>query len=52
MPFRDQDPQEEAKLLYVAMTRALEMLLMTCHQETEFVTRLKQARASAGDTKE
>jgi superfamily I DNA/RNA helicase len=52
MPFRDQDPQEEAKLLYVAMTRALEVLLMTCHQETEFVTRLKQARASAGDTKE
>lgn len=48
MPFRDQDPQEEAKLLYVAMTRALEVLLMTCHQETEFVTRLKQARAGAG----
>ena len=48
MPFRDQDPQEEAKLLYVAMTRALEVLLMTCHQETEFVTRLKQARAGVG----
>ncbi len=48
MPFRDQDPKEEAKLLYVAMTRAMDMLLMTCHQETEFVTRLKKARTGAG----
>jgi len=27
------------------MTRAMEMLLLTCHKETEFVTRLKLARA-------
>lgn len=47
MPFRDQDPREEAKLLYVAMTRAMELLLMTCHRETEFVKRLKTARANA-----
>ncbi len=47
MPFRDQDPHEEAKLLYVAMTRAMEMLLLSCHQETDFVTRLKKARAGA-----
>lgn len=47
MPFRDQDLLEEAKLLYVAMTRAMEMLLMTCHRETEFVTRIKQAQSIA-----
>lgn len=45
MPFRGQDVREEAKLLYVAMTRAMEMLLMTCHRETEFVTRLRSCRA-------
>ncbi len=47
MPFGDQDALDEAKLLYVAMTRAMEMLLMTCHRETEFVTRIKQARSVA-----
>ena len=47
MPFGDQDALDEAKLLYVAMTRAMEMLLMTCHRETEFVTRIKQARLTA-----
>ena len=39
--------REEAKLLYVAMTRAMEMLLLTCHRETEFVKRLKTARVNA-----
>lgn len=47
MPFGEQDTLDEAKLLYVAMTRAMEMLLMTCHRETEFVTRIKQARSIA-----
>ena len=46
MPFRDMDSQEEAKLLYVGMTRAMEMLLMTCHKETDFVRRLKSARSA------
>lgn len=44
MPFGEEEPQEEAKLLYVSMTRAMEMLLMTCHKESEFVRRIKQAR--------
>jgi hypothetical protein len=44
MPYRDQDPQEEAKLLYVAMTRAMERLVMTCSRETEFVNRVRRAR--------
>ena len=39
------DPKEEAKLIYVAMTRAMEMLLMTCSRETEFVKRIKEARS-------
>ncbi|MBI2959148.1 MAG: NERD domain-containing protein [Betaproteobacteria bacterium] len=47
MPFGDQHPGEEAKLLYVAMTRAMEMLLMTCSRETEFVKRIKEARSRA-----
>jgi hypothetical protein len=45
LPLRDQDPKEEAKLLYVGMTRAMEMLLMTCSRETEFVKRVKDARS-------
>jgi hypothetical protein len=44
MPYGDQDPQEEAKLLYVAMTRAMERLVMTCSRETEFVQRIRHAR--------
>lgn len=47
MPYKDWDPREEAKLLYVGMTRAMEMLLMTCHKETDFVRRLKSARTAA-----
>ncbi len=45
IPFGDQDPKAEAKLLYVAMTRAMEMLLMTCSRETDFVKRIKEARS-------
>ena len=45
MPYGDQDPQEEAKLLYVAMTRAMDHLFLSCHRETEFVSRIRQARA-------
>jgi len=44
MPFGDQAPKEEAKLLYVAMTRAMDRLLMTCHKQTAFVTRIKKAQ--------
>ncbi|OGA21083.1 MAG: hypothetical protein A3I01_08130 [Betaproteobacteria bacterium RIFCSPLOWO2_02_FULL_65_24] len=38
---------DKLKLLYVAMTRAMEMLLMTCSRETEFVKRIKEARSRA-----
>jgi len=49
IPFGGQDPKEEAKLLYVAMTRAMEMLLMTCSRETEFVRRIKEARSRVAE---
>ena len=37
---------DEAKLLYVAMTRATDRLLLTSHQETDF-TRALQSEATA-----
>jgi len=45
MPIGNVDPKEEAKLLYVGMTRAMEMLLMTTHRETDFTVRLKSAQS-------
>lgn len=41
MPVREADPVSEAKLLYVAMTRSTDKLLLTSHRENEFVTQLK-----------
>lgn len=46
-PRGESTPQDEAKLLYVAMTRAMECLVMTCHENNEFVGRIKQARSRA-----
>jgi len=40
MPNEHAEPTAEAKLLYVAMTRAMEKLLVTCHRETEFIRQL------------
>lgn len=50
-PPGEADPIEEARLLYVAMTRAMDVLLMTCHQESELVTRIKRARSQLAATK-
>ena len=44
MPNQHRDPRDEAKLLYVAMTRAMEQLIMTHHRNTDFTQRLYQAR--------
>ena len=46
MPYKNQDPKEEAKLLYVGMTRAMDTLLMTCHRDTDFVARIRKAGVS------
>ena len=40
MPVKNLDVMSEAKLLYVAMTRSTEKLLLTTHSETEFTQRL------------
>jgi hypothetical protein len=41
MPNRHQSEEEEARLLYVAMTRALESLVMTHHADSVFTTRMR-----------
>jgi superfamily I DNA/RNA helicase len=46
MPVDGEDPESAAKLLYVAMTRATEKLLVTSHKETEFMVQLGE---SAGE---
>ena len=40
LPKAKEDPAEEARLLYVAMTRATEHLLMTCVGESDFTRRV------------
>lgn len=47
MPHRDYDIHEEAKLLYVAMTRAMDKLLLTCSKESQFVSRMQQVNQAA-----
>ena len=42
MPADGEDPVSAAKLLYVAMTRSTEKLLLTSHRKTEFLSQLKQ----------
>ncbi|MBD2525643.1 NERD domain-containing protein [Nostoc sp. FACHB-133] len=36
-------PEEEARLLYVAMTRAIEQLILTCDRSSQFTSRLETA---------
>lgn len=43
LPYDKGDVGEEVRLAYVAMTRAMDRLIMTCHQESPFVERLKAA---------
>jgi superfamily I DNA/RNA helicase len=44
MPYRNADPQDEARLLYVAMTRAMDTLLLTYDRDSEFTERMRAAR--------
>ncbi len=46
LPRRGLDPAAEARLLYVAMTRATEMLLLTGHGEGAFLQRLLEETAA------
>jgi superfamily I DNA/RNA helicase len=43
MPYGQSDPVDEAKLLYVAITRAMEQLYLTCDRHSAFVSRLERA---------
>lgn len=43
LPHEKGDEGEEVRLGYVAMTRAMDRLIMTCHQDSAFVERLKAA---------
>jgi superfamily I DNA/RNA helicase len=43
MPHAKEDPAAEARLLYVAMTRAIDRLILTAHRTTAFVDRLADA---------
>lgn len=47
MPMKKVDVVSEAKLLYVAMTRSTEKLLLTTHSDTEFTERLSHTVAAA-----
>ena len=43
MPMAGEDPATAARLLYVAMTRSTEKLLLTCHRQTEFLDQLRKS---------
>ncbi|MBD2057812.1 NERD domain-containing protein [Oculatella sp. FACHB-28] len=43
LPSQYSTPEEEARLLYVAMTRAIDQLVLTCDRESEFVKRVEVA---------
>lgn len=47
MPHRDYGIHEEAKLLYVAMTRAMDQLILTSSKESPFVSRIQQVNEPA-----
>lgn len=47
MPQKNIDVQAEARLLYVAMTRAIETLIFTHHQNSAFTEQVQQAIAHA-----
>lgn len=44
LPWKDLDHQDEARLLYVGMTRAMEHLVMTYHAESSFAQKLVTVR--------
>lgn len=47
LPDARADPAGEARLLYVAMTRAMDQLVLTCYRRSAFVERLQAAIAAA-----
>jgi superfamily I DNA/RNA helicase len=47
MPYKEEEAADDARLLYVAMTRATEHLLMTASKNSVFVQRLSRFEKSA-----
>jgi DNA helicase IV len=47
MPYKEEDAADDARLLYVAMTRATEHLMMTASKDSAFVQRLSRFEKSA-----
>jgi superfamily I DNA/RNA helicase len=47
MPYKEEESADDARLLYVAMTRATEHLMMTASQNSVFVQRLTRFEKSA-----
>ncbi len=45
MPLKDEDPTEEARVLYVGMTRAMDHLLITGHDKGGFLDQIRSAVA-------
>ncbi|MFH7028583.1 MAG: 3'-5' exonuclease [Heteroscytonema crispum UTEX LB 1556] len=45
MPHQYNTPEEEARLLYVAMTRAIDQLIMTSDRTSVFTSRVESALA-------
>jgi hypothetical protein len=45
LPYKNNDSSEEARLLYVGMTRAMDHLVMTYHTESDFAKKLLAARS-------
>ena len=45
LPDPHESEHDELRLVYVAMTRAMERLIMTCHRRTPFVDRVRKAGA-------
>ena len=44
MPNSKLDPADEARLLYVGMTRAMDHLVLTYHQQSDFAVKIAAAR--------
>jgi superfamily I DNA/RNA helicase len=40
MPYQEDEAMEDTRLLYIGMTRAVERLILTAHQSSEFVKQL------------
>ncbi len=51
MPHADHNSLDEARLLYVAMTRAMDTLILTHHRESEFALRIGEARSQCVGSK-